>query len=286
MRLKILKLFWDITAKNFGHIKNKAVLCPTSLEIFNQYIHLLQLTALLDFLKFIKGKIVLDAGCGTGRWEDTLINSGAKYIVGIDISTSMIYNAKKKEYGNVNLDFIIGSVTDMPIRSNSIDLIWCVTVLQHIIKGDDFERSVEGFIRVLKGNGLVVVLEFLSNFIEKTQIIGDFPMAIRPINEFISTFRRFNCKIIAMNGVDLLFFKQILDKLKVRILKDRDNVYLYQLFSHKLSLKFRLLKLIYNFLLAICLVFDIPLDLALRNILIEHCRHKVFLLKCTECAQF
>jgi 2-polyprenyl-6-hydroxyphenyl methylase/3-demethylubiquinone-9 3-methyltransferase len=51
----------------------------------------------------VRGLAVLDAGCGPGIMAGYLINSGARKVVGFDVSPSMIDLARTRTNGNAEL---------------------------------------------------------------------------------------------------------------------------------------------------------------------------------------
>ncbi|MDH5461793.1 MAG: class I SAM-dependent methyltransferase [Candidatus Bathyarchaeota archaeon] len=107
-----------------------------------------------------KFRDVLDLGCGVGRHCVYLAENGFE-VVGLDVSVSALRTAKewirKKKLANVN--FLRGSMTDLPLGDNCFDAVICVSVLHHAIKGQIL-RAVDEIHRVLRGNGL-----FLTNLV-------------------------------------------------------------------------------------------------------------------------
>jgi len=91
------------------------------------------------------GKI-LDAGCGPGIYARKLkkINDN---IVGLDLTN--VYEKNENE-----VPFCLGSITHLPIKSNSIDFIYCLTVLQYI---EDDATAIHEFYRILKPKGKLFI---------------------------------------------------------------------------------------------------------------------------------
>ena len=92
-----------------------------------------------------KGKI-LDAGCGPGIYAQKLkkINDN---ILGLDLTD--IHEKTKNE-----VPFCLGSITSLPIKTNSIDFIYCLTVLQYI---EDDAQAIHEFYRILKPKGKLFI---------------------------------------------------------------------------------------------------------------------------------
>lgn len=98
------------------------------------YIHNLVTSFYLRDQKVIdtKGKVVLDAGCGSG-YKSLVIaeaNPGAK-IVGVDISAESIKLAEQrlKHHGFDNAEFIVASIEELPSLGYQFDYINCDELL-------------------------------------------------------------------------------------------------------------------------------------------------------------
>lgn len=98
----------------------------------------------------IKGKKVLDAGCGTGRLTRWFLDEGAEY-EGIDLSAKMIDIACKKF---PDLKFTVGDATELPYEDESFDIVCAAFLLVHLRNLREFFDEVY---RVLKPGGNFVV---------------------------------------------------------------------------------------------------------------------------------
>jgi ubiquinone/menaquinone biosynthesis C-methylase UbiE len=92
-----------------------------------------------------EGKI-LDAGCGPGIYARKLTKINDN-ILCLDL-TDMQEKTKNE------VDFCLGSITSLPIKSNSIDFIYCLTVLQYI---EDDAHAIQEFYRILKPKGKLFI---------------------------------------------------------------------------------------------------------------------------------
>ena len=84
-----------------------------------------------DFIGKVRGKEVLDLGCGTGRYTIPLAKKGAK-VTAIDFTKGMIEIAKKKaKKSRLNINFKQGDITKYN-PDKKFDKILSMLVLDHI----------------------------------------------------------------------------------------------------------------------------------------------------------
>jgi 2-polyprenyl-3-methyl-5-hydroxy-6-metoxy-1,4-benzoquinol methylase len=99
----------------------------------------------------VRGKRVLDAGCGVGWGSQVLLDNGAASVVGVDVDESAIReSAKRCPHGT----FVLADLTDLPYPEQSFDVITCFEAIEHVeypLKG------IAEFRRVLEPGGLVFV---------------------------------------------------------------------------------------------------------------------------------
>lgn len=77
----------------------------------------------------LKGKRVLDAGCGAGRFAEVAAARGAE-LVAIDYSSAI--DATARTLGAYpNVDLVQGSILAPPFRKGVFDFAYCIGVVQH-----------------------------------------------------------------------------------------------------------------------------------------------------------
>ncbi len=87
----------------------------------------------------LNDKIVLDAGCGIGRFSVSAKEWGARWVMGLDGSTHAIAGAVK----NVGERFsaVQGDLLNLPVRDESVDAAFSIGVLHHTASPKDaFQR--------------------------------------------------------------------------------------------------------------------------------------------------
>jgi len=103
--------------------------------------------------KFVKGKKVLDLGCGEG-YGSFLLAEKAESVLGIDIDEAAISHASHK-YIRANLRFKVGDIRNLPVRGEELfDVVVCFELFEHIKEQDESSREVK---RLLKDDGLFII---------------------------------------------------------------------------------------------------------------------------------
>lgn len=99
---------------------------------------------------WMRGKWILDAGCGAGRFLDVVAESGAE-VVGLDISHA-IDAARDNLDKRPHVHFVQASIYEMPFRDGVFDGVYCIGVIQHT---PDPLASVRALPRVLRQGGRI-----------------------------------------------------------------------------------------------------------------------------------
>lgn len=106
----------------------------------------------------LAGKTVLDAGCGTGEntWSWRRILPLDTRLVAVDLSQASLGIARSSG-GDQSLRplFACGSLLDLGLTSNSVDVVFCSGVLVAV---PDPDRAFRELVRVLKPGGCMIVV--------------------------------------------------------------------------------------------------------------------------------
>ncbi len=110
-------------------------------------------------LKNKKPEILLDIATGTGDLAINLVQTGARKIIGLDISPGMLEVGKKKvleKHMEKTIEMIEGDSENLPFEDNTFD---AVTVAFGVRNFETLEKGLFEIHRVLKPTGTFVVLE-------------------------------------------------------------------------------------------------------------------------------
>jgi ubiquinone/menaquinone biosynthesis C-methylase UbiE len=115
---------------------------------------LIEVPYILELIDDIRGKKVLDAGCGTGFYSLVLSEKGAK-VLGVDSSQKMIKIAKEKASKKMlDAKFLIEDVTDLRIEDGVFDVVLSTLVLMEV---KELDKAVSELVRVTKNGGDIVI---------------------------------------------------------------------------------------------------------------------------------
>ncbi len=104
------------------------------------------------FEEDVKGKLVLDVGCGSGRFTEIMARWGAE-VVGLDYSNAVdVAKKNTDELDYINCSYVQGDALKLPFKDNSFDAVFSIGVLQHTA---DPLRGLREMCRVLKPGGIL-----------------------------------------------------------------------------------------------------------------------------------
>lgn len=108
-------------------------------------------------LQDIKGKLVLDVGCGTGRFAEVVLKHGGT-VIGVDLSFAV-----DSAFANVgehpNMHIAQADVFKLPLKRDCFDLIYSLGVLHHT---PDCRKAFEQLPKHLKTGGSIVITVYTN----------------------------------------------------------------------------------------------------------------------------
>lgn len=108
---------------------------------------------LYDNINVNTDDIVVDIACGNGRFLNMLTQKSSFRGYGVDISEKMIEQARTL---NPEMIFFTGSCENLPIETESTDIMTVCAAYHHFPKVDKFAKEAS---RVIKKDGLLYIAE-------------------------------------------------------------------------------------------------------------------------------
>jgi SAM-dependent methyltransferase len=100
----------------------------------------------------LKGKLVLDAGVGAGRFADVVSRHGAE-VIGIDLSRAV--EAANENIGSrQNVHIVQADIFQLPFRAETFDYIFSIGVLHHT---PETRKAFQKLIPLLKTGGEIAI---------------------------------------------------------------------------------------------------------------------------------
>ena len=112
---------------------------------------------LLQELNKGEKQVLLDFGCGSGDWLDFFVQFEDKIYATDKSIEAMDFCKEKRQYNKVVfLDF---DEKKIKLEDFSVDVITVFWVFQEILNDDEMDLFLREFNRILKTNGLIIVIE-------------------------------------------------------------------------------------------------------------------------------
>lgn len=120
---------------------------------FNSYY---ERPAMMELVKNVQNKCILDAGCGGGWYSEKLLEKGAK-VVSLDINEKMVEITKKriidKKLDSHSKVLCHDLNEKLPTKNNTFDIIISSLAIHYL---NNLKNTFKEFHRVLKPNGTLV----------------------------------------------------------------------------------------------------------------------------------
>ena len=130
----------------------------------------------------LRGRRLLDVGCGIARRMTQAHESGVALAVGVDLTPRMLAEARDGEL------LAAADVRALPVADESFDVVWCRLVLGHLA---DLDAAYAELARVCAHGGRVVVTDFHPDAVEAghRRTFRDADGVVREIEHHVHTPR-------------------------------------------------------------------------------------------------
>lgn len=112
--------------------------------------------SLKEYLGDLKGKRVLDLACGSGYSTDMILKSGAKEVVGIDISDKQIDLARSRYSGNNSVKFFVKDATNNLSILGKFDVVVAMWLLHYSPTKEYMKQILQNVRQVIEPDGFFI----------------------------------------------------------------------------------------------------------------------------------
>lgn len=126
-------------------------LYASSYEKDHAYLDTFENDVVFKMLGDLKGKKILDVGCGAGRLIKFLKNASVGEISAVDVSEEMIKIMKKKF---PDVEAVKADAQDLPFKDGTFDVVIATFMIVHL---ETLDKAFDEIYRVLKDGGIFIV---------------------------------------------------------------------------------------------------------------------------------
>jgi SAM-dependent methyltransferase len=151
---------------------------------------------IIDFTKINSNAVVMDVGCGTGRWTK-YIAPKVKFVEAVDPSEA-VFSAASLLKGQDNVRITQASTDNLPFADNSFDLVFSIGVLHHI---PDTRQAMYDCVRKVKPGGqfLTYLYYSLDNRGGFFKLVFKLSNVVRKVVSALpARLKRFVCDVLAV----------------------------------------------------------------------------------------
>jgi len=177
------------------------VVASGSSPFVSRVIHRLEERALKRAITGIplQGRVLLDAGCGIGRWFPLLEGAGGR-VMGCDVVPLLLTECRRRRPG---VPVTAGDVRSLPFRDSVFDVVLTVKVLQYIPRANQ-PSAVGELCRVLRPGGYLLLMEAMGRAKEGDTGRGSRHIFPNRPEEWIEMARRGGAYCLRWFGVDYM----------------------------------------------------------------------------------
>lgn len=224
----------------FAEISNEYDTKYQDPEKIIEYEKLHRLEAAIDLITNDNHQRVLDIGVGSGEFFRRYSSQSDTEFVGLDISFPMLQTARTNEK---TPEYCQGTVTDIPLSSNSIDLVTCLGVIGYTER-EKISDVIHELHRILRSGGQAILSfanrespyrQFRQLYYYKLMEIGKQITGLgTPVTSGYNTYRPSNvCSILNEEGFRLDDFRYL--TFSTGIWNTNFNIKVYKIFDQLFS---------------------------------------------------
>lgn len=147
---------YEWNAHRNGNLEESDTLWGLTLE--DDWDYFREATSLRD--EDLAGKVVLDAGCGSGRLTRQMAEHGAGIVIGVDMIDA-VDGAFERARQLPNVHIVQGNIFELPLRRQAFDIVWSNGVIHHTPDAKGAHAALAGMV---KPAGLMYVWVYAKRF--------------------------------------------------------------------------------------------------------------------------
>jgi len=101
--------------------------------------------------------LILDAGCGSGRWAAEVAGRGPR-VIALDLGLS-VEVAREAAAGSTRVGCVQGDLLDLPVAASAVDWAYSLGVLHHL---RDPERALRAIAEAVRPGGRIIVYVYYA----------------------------------------------------------------------------------------------------------------------------
>lgn len=136
----------------------------------NYWINLVQ-----NILPDFEDQVLIDLGCGTGRFSEPLSSQLRVPVIGVDPSLKMLGEATGESRPDT-IEYREGTAEDIPVPDNFATLIFMSNAIHHIV---DIGTALQEIKRALKPKGIIFIRNYSIENLQSLLYMPFFPDAFR-----------------------------------------------------------------------------------------------------------
>ncbi len=236
--------------KSYQEMRNKSGLSTNDL---------IEIPQLFSLIGDVKGKKILNLGCGAGGHDRRLIEMGAESVLGIDLSQNMINEAIKNNSSD-KIEYKVLSMLDIDSLDEKFDLVISSLAIHYV---EDYDGLCKKVFNILNDGGefifsyghpmdsCAILNDYSDNFVvingKKYFLISDYNNEGKRVSHWyvdgVETYHRNMSHLvngIIHSGLILLEMKESfatdeIIKLKPKLIEQKDHSYYVYFKSRKIS---------------------------------------------------
>ncbi len=131
-------------------------------------------------LSGLRGKTVLDIGCGSGRFSEICLRAGAEVIAcDLSMAVNACYENLSELYPGGGFNVVQASMYALPFKPESFNYVFCIGVIQHT---PDPSKSIRCISSMVKKNGAIALWIYERNWKSYIGTPG-FKYLLRPLTK-------------------------------------------------------------------------------------------------------